>query len=89
MAKKKHSVNGRDSAGKRLGIKCSSGEIVPAGAIILRQRGRKFIPGMNVGLGSDDTLYSKISGRVEFAWAKGGIREVNVYPVPLGEVNKV
>jgi len=51
--------NGRDSIGKRLGLKKYDGEIVKAGAIILRQRGAKFKPGTNVGRGSDDTLFAK------------------------------
>ncbi|MBU0477971.1 50S ribosomal protein L27 [bacterium] len=69
MAHKKglgSSRNGRDSAGKRLGIKCSGGQPVKAGSIIVRQRGTKFSPGKNVGCGRDWTLFSKISGVVCF-----------------------
>lgn len=58
--------NGRDSAGQRLGIKCSTGEFVKGGSIIVRQRGTKFFPGQNVGRGGDDTLFAKISGYVKF-----------------------
>lgn len=60
------SRNGRDSAGKRLGVKKFSGNFVTAGSILVRQRGTKIHPGMNVGIGSDDTLYAKIDGFVHF-----------------------
>ena len=60
------SRNGRDSAGKRLGIKCSGGQSVRAGNIIVRQRGTKFSPGKNVGCGRDWTLFAKINGIVCF-----------------------
>jgi large subunit ribosomal protein L27 len=59
--------NGRDSIGRRLGLKKFDGEIVKAGAIILRQRGAKFKAGMNVGRGSDDTLFAKKNGVVKFS----------------------
>ena len=58
--------NGRDSHSKRLGIKCFGGQLVKAGSIIVRQRGTKFHPGMNVGRGGDDTLFAKIAGVVNF-----------------------
>ena len=58
--------NGRDSAGRRLGAKVSDGEYVTAGSIIYRQRGTKIHPGLNVGRGSDDTLFAKISGYVRY-----------------------
>jgi large subunit ribosomal protein L27 len=58
--------NGRDSAGKRLGVKKYGGEVVKAGTILIRQRGTPFKPGPNVGRGQDDTLYAKISGVVRF-----------------------
>ena len=58
--------NGRDSHSKRLGIKCFGGELVKAGSILVRQRGTKFHPGMNVGLGGDDTLFAKSAGKVKF-----------------------
>ncbi|MBI5078775.1 50S ribosomal protein L27 [Candidatus Saganbacteria bacterium] len=60
------SNNGRDSAGQRLGIKASGGQQVSAGNIILRQRGTKFYPGQNVGMGSDHTLFALASGLVVF-----------------------
>ena len=74
MAHKKgggSSRNGRDSEGKRLGIKVFGGEVVSAGSIIVRQRGTKVHPGLNVGKGSDDTLFAKVSGRVNFAKSRG------------------
>ena len=73
MAHKKaggSSRNGRDSAGRRLGVKKFGGESVIAGNIIVRQRGTKFHPGSNVGMGKDHTLYSKISGKVSFKQKK-------------------
>jgi len=60
------SKNGRDSAGQRLGIKAYGGQTVPAGSIILRQRGTKFFPGRNVGIGKDHTLFALTSGLVVF-----------------------
>ncbi len=61
------SRNGRESASQRLGLKRSDGQHVTAGSIILRQRGTKFRPGINVGLGKDDTLFARIDGIVKFA----------------------
>lgn len=69
MAHKKgggSSKNGRDSNSQRLGVKRFGGELVSAGSIIVRQRGTRFHPGDNVGLGRDDTLFAKIDGRVKF-----------------------
>ena len=69
MAHKKgvgSSRNGRDSAAQRLGVKRFGGELVTGGSILVRQRGTKFKPGTNVGIGSDDTLFAKITGIVEF-----------------------
>ena len=69
MAHKKglgSSKNGRDSNAQRLGVKRFSGETVTGGSILVRQRGTKFKPGENVGLGKDDTLFAKITGIVEF-----------------------
>jgi large subunit ribosomal protein L27 len=60
------SRNGRDSASQRLGVKRYGGELISAGSIIVRQRGTKFKPGLNVGIGKDDTLFAKISGIVKF-----------------------
>ncbi len=69
MAHKKgvgSSRNGRDSQAQRLGIKRFSGQLVAGGTIIVRQRGTRYKPGRNVGIGSDDTLFAKIEGVVEF-----------------------
>lgn len=62
--------NGRDSASQRLGIKRYGGECVSAGSIIVRQRGTRFKPGLNVGIGKDDTLFAKIDGIVKFRTRK-------------------
>lgn len=69
MAHKKgqgSSRNGRDSNAQRLGVKAFGGEQVTGGSILVRQRGTKFNPGRNVGIGKDDTLFAKIGGKVEF-----------------------
>lgn len=82
MAHKKgvgSSRNGRDSNPKRLGVKEYAGEVVRAGAILVRQRGTPLHPGKNVGKGKDDTLFSLIDGEVKFESA-GGRRRVSVYP---------
>ena len=74
MAHKKgggSSRNGRDSEGKRLGVKAYVGQRVSAGSIIVRQRGTKVHPGANVGKGSDDTLFAKVSGQVNFGRSRG------------------
>jgi large subunit ribosomal protein L27 len=84
MAHKKaggSSRNGRDSAGRRLGVKKFGGESVIAGNIIVRQRGTKFHPGTNVGMGKDHTLYSKISGKVSFERKKNRRTYVNIDPI--------
>jgi len=81
MAHKKaggSSRNGRDSAGQRLGVKKFGDQSVIAGNIIIRQRGTKFLPGRNVGLGRDYTIFSLIEGKVRFDRAG---RRVNVDPV--------
>ena len=72
------SRNGRDSAGKRLGVKTFGGKFVTAGSIIVRQRGTRFVPGENVGIGRDHTLFSKVDGVVSFVWASKVKRRVNV-----------
>ena len=69
--------NGRDSNSQRLGVKRFGGQIVGAGEIIVRQRGTHFHPGLNVGLGKDDTLFALSSGTVEFG-SRRGRRVVNV-----------
>ena len=69
MAHKKgqgSSRNGRDSNSQRLGVKAHDGNFVSGGTIIVRQRGRRFSPGLNAGRGKDDTIYAKIAGRVRF-----------------------
>ena len=71
--------NGRDSAGRRLGAKASDGEFVTAGSIIYRQRGTKIHPGTNVGRGTDDTLYSTISGYVKYSRLGKDRKQVSVY----------
>lgn len=63
--------NGRDSESKRLGIKRSGGQLVKAGEIIVRQRGTKFHPGENAGIGSDDTIFAKSAGIVNFCQRRG------------------
>lgn len=70
MSKKKgasSSRNGRDSNAQRLGLKVPAGAVVSAGSILMRQRGTRFHPGRNVGIGRDDTLFAKETGRVQFA----------------------
>ena len=77
MAHKKagsSSKNGRDSVGQRLGVKAGDGQFVTAGSIIVRQRGTKFFPGFNVGLGSDYTLFALKDGKVEFQGRKIHVR---------------
>ena len=76
------SSNGRDSHGQRLGVKRYGGERVFAGAVLVRQRGTKFLPGANVGIGKDDTLFAKIEGVVTFEWAKKDKKRLCVYPAP-------
>jgi large subunit ribosomal protein L27 len=71
--------NGRDSAGQRLGVKRYDGQVVRPGTIIVRQRGTKVHPGLNVGMGRDFTIYSLIDGQVKFSpYAKGGRKKVSV-----------
>jgi len=73
--------NGRDSAGKRLGVKRHGGQTVNAGSILVRQRGTPIKPGLNVGRGKDDTLFATISGIVKFEDKGRGGRVVSVLPV--------
>lgn len=72
--------NGRDSESKRLGVKKYGGETVRAGNIIVRQRGTKFHPGVNVGRGGDDTLFATADGKVTFRKRGGGRKFVSVEP---------
>ena len=71
--------NGRDSESKRLGTKCSDGQFVNAGTIIVRQRGTHIHPGNNVGKGSDDTLFALIDGKVKFERLGKDRKKVSVY----------
>ena len=71
--------NGRDSISKRLGAKAADGEYVTGGSIIYRQRGTKIHPGVNVGIGSDDTLYAKIDGYVKFERLGKNKKQASVY----------
>jgi large subunit ribosomal protein L27 len=73
------SRNGRDSESKRLGCKEFDGEFVSAGSILVRQRGTKFKPGLNVGRGKDDTLFSKVDGFVKFERKGKKSRQISVY----------
>jgi large subunit ribosomal protein L27 len=86
MAHKKgggSSRNGRDSAGRRLGVKRNSGQVVLAGTIIVRQRGTRILPGDNVGVGRDHTLYALRSGTVAFDRTRGDRTRVNVLELPV------
>ncbi|MEW9898771.1 50S ribosomal protein L27 [Chitinivorax sp. PXF-14] len=85
MAHKKaggSSRNGRDSHSKRLGTKVYGGELIPAGSIIIRQRGTQFHPGDNVGIGKDHTLFAKVDGTVEFV-VRGALKRKTVNVVPF------
>jgi len=84
MAHKKaggSSRNGRDSVGKRLGVKRFAGQFVRAGNILVRQRGTKIHPGLNVGVGKDYTLYAKVDGIVAFERLGKNKKKVSVYPI--------
>ena len=84
MAHKKgqgSSRNGRDSNSQRLGVKAHDGNVVSGGTIIVRQRGRRFRPGRNVGLGKDDTIFAKVDGRVKFEDHGANGRVISVLPL--------
>ena len=84
MATKKgqgSSRNGRDSNSQRLGVKRHDGNIVTGGSILVRQRGRRFEPGLNVGLGKDDTLFAKIPGKVRFEDHGHHGRKISIIPI--------
>jgi len=86
MAHKKgggSSRNGRDSPGQRLGVKRFGGQAVLSGTIIVRQRGTKFKPGNNVGLGKDHTIFATIDGFVKFENAVRGRKKISVYPARM------
>jgi large subunit ribosomal protein L27 len=76
--------NGRDSQSQRLGIKRFGGELVSAGSILVRQRGTKFLPGLNVGMGKDDTIFSLVEGTVKFTNYNKKKKKIHVMPVPAG-----
>ena len=83
MAHKKgqgSTTNGRDSIGKRLGVKRYGGQVVKAGEILVRQRGTTFHPGENVGIGSDYTIFSKVQGFVKFENMTRKKQKISVYP---------
>ena len=83
MAHKKgmgSSKNGRDSNPKMLGVKRFDGQTVSAGSIIVRQRGTRIHPGLNVGKGKDDTLFAKVSGRVDFTYKKKDRKVISIIP---------
>ena len=73
--------NGRDSESKRLGVKKADGQAVVAGNIIVRQRGTKMHPGKNVGIGTDDTLFALIDGKVKFERVGRDRKQVSIYAV--------
>jgi large subunit ribosomal protein L27 len=84
MAHKKgqgSTTNGRDSIGKRLGVKRYGGQTVKPGEILVRQRGTTFHPGENVGIGSDYTIFSKVQGSVKFENMTRKKQKISVYPV--------
>jgi large subunit ribosomal protein L27 len=84
VAKKKgvgSSRNGRDSNAKMLGVKAPDGKLVSAGSILVRQRGTSINPGINVGLGKDDTLFAKTDGTVSFERVGKKSKRVSVYPL--------
>ncbi|MFC4737429.1 50S ribosomal protein L27 [Bacillus daqingensis] len=74
--------NGRDSESKRLGAKRADGQSVTGGSILVRQRGTRIYPGVNVGKGGDDTLFAKVDGVVKFERVGRDRKRVSVYPVP-------
>ncbi len=73
--------NGRDSQSKRLGVKRYDGNFVTAGSVLVRQRGTRFLPGRNVGMGRDYTLFALVDGFVKWEWAKKDKKQVSVYPL--------
>jgi large subunit ribosomal protein L27 len=91
MAHKKgggSSRNGRDSHSKRLGVKRFDGEEVTSGSIIVRQRGTRFKPGNNVGLGRDYTIFATIDGYVKFENIRDRRKQISVYPEQVTEVER-
>ena len=91
MAHKKgggSSRNGRDSAGKRLGVKRFDGQKVTSGSILVRQRGTHFKPGLNVGLGRDFTIFATIDGYVKFEIIRDRRKQISVYPEPVTKASE-
>lgn len=74
-------ANGRDSQSKRLGAKSADGQVVTSGSILYRQRGTRIYPGVNVGMGGDNTLFAKVAGVVKFERKGRDKKQVSVYPV--------
>ena len=74
-------ANGRDSQSKRLGAKSADGQVVTGGSILYRQRGTRIYPGVNVGMGGDNTLFAKVAGVVKFERKGRDKKQVSVYPV--------
>lgn len=92
MAHKKglgSSKNGRDSNAQRLGVKRFAGEVVSGGSIIVRQRGTRIKPGLNVGRGSDDTLFAKVTGKIKFQDKGKSGRFVSVEPSEVEEPSEL
>jgi len=88
MAHKKgggSSVNGRDSNPKHLGVKCFDGETVTGGSVLVRQRGTVLHPGLNVGIGKDDTLFAKVAGKVRIRTQRGTRRLMDIIPVEAAQ----
>ena len=77
--------NGRDSESKRLGVKRADGQFVLAGNILVKQRGTKIHPGVNVGKGGNDTLFALVDGRVKYERKGRDKKQVSVYPVEIAE----
>jgi len=90
MATKKgqgSSRNGRDSNSQRLGVKAHDGNLVPGGTIIVRQRGRRFRAGLNVGRGKDDTLFAKVTGVIKFSDHGAHGRIISVLPADVAKTS--
>jgi large subunit ribosomal protein L27 len=86
MAHKKagsSSKNGRDSVGQRLGVKVGDGQLVPAGSIIVRQRGMTFLAGTGTGLGKDYTVFATVGGRVKFEQATKAKKRIRIEPTAV------
>lgn len=79
------SRNGRDSNPKMLGVKSHQGQLVTAGSIIVRQRGTRFHPGKNVGIGRDHTIFATVDGRVRFVHRAHDRREIDIVPLADGQ----